>query len=224
MAVNTLNQNKNFTKDARPDIPYNDTRSVNLVFVPYWIRDEIVKNKFSLKELLSFKRVRELFSYNDLIDLICLNARLKDISGIQYFNTNNDFTYIYSFDKDYSEFADDYYKHFDTNRINNLRDRFDKIPSPVYMGPNDNYFPNGEKVEDFPKDPNEEIRTELAYSVNIMTSTTVLVVAERSFFSRLGDSGELNKFFAECLKAMYGIAPIHEVNRTSFFRAYLNTL
>ena len=58
MAVNTLNQNKNFTKHARPDIPYNDTRSVNLVFVPYWIRDEIVKNKFSLKELLSFKRVR----------------------------------------------------------------------------------------------------------------------------------------------------------------------
>lgn len=224
MAVTTLNQNKNFVRDSgtNTNISLSAQGVISLVFIPFWIRDELLKNKLSIKDLLSFTKIKELFSYNDFIDLMCFNSKLKEISQIKYLSMSSDLDYIYSRDQDSQSYLNDVHKHIDEKRVKNIRARFDDAGCGV--GLNEKYFSTGQEVEPFPEQVSEEVVNTPAYSVNIMTSTEVLVVFEVGFFSRLGDSGELNKFFAECLKAMYGVAPISEVNKTSLFRAYLNTL
>jgi hypothetical protein len=175
-------------------------QTVNLVLIPYWIRDGIVREGLPYKTVLDPIKLRTLFSASDLAQFIAVNNRAEKVLGI---DTWKSLPGIWS-DKKVSAEVDDFYRTT-IIPLSTTPETIQEINTRLF-------------------DTTTKREGENEYITYDLERDSVGVVLSRGFDTSNSNSNVIFGMIESILKVLYVYNPQHEVAKTQYFKRYLDLL
>lgn len=204
----------------------DDTRELKLFILPQWIYQAFTA-KFNLVEIHEYAKLRQVVSALDVAHLEILRSKLferafKDQPGFGYYDVDSFIERSYKntakqpvlTEQDESEIRTTIrYLLNDETTVKDALSRFKKIE--------DNGVDCIACGSSFPTLP--ETQDKVPYRV-VLLQDTLYIIVEEGFLSFIEGETERLAFLTQVLKSAYAVAPIQIVNRSVWYRQYLDAL